>query len=227
MGRDLARLTGGRYRRIEIDDRTLDLEVWAPEKGDWVPVSRLSKGTIDQIYLAARIGLVRLVTQGRRPPLILDDPFVTFDDARAARAALLLRELSTDFQVIYLACSNRYDGLADAVVELPGPTDVEPASAGQAVAAPEDVAEPEVELAEPEPEPAEPEPEPVEPEPQLADSEPAEPAELPAQLAPEIEPESESESQQDASTADAGTEAPDSGLDGQAGAAPIWNSEAD
>jgi hypothetical protein len=138
VGRDLARLTGGRYRRIEIDDRSLEIEVWAPERGDWVPASRLSKGTIDQIYLAARIGLVRLVTQGRRPPLILDDPFVTFDDTRAARAALLLRELSSDFQVIYLACSNRYDGLADAVVELPGPTDVESTAApGQAASAPE------------------------------------------------------------------------------------------
>jgi hypothetical protein len=154
VGRDLARLTGGRYRRIEIDDRSLDIEVWAPERGDWVPASRLSKGTIDQIYLAARIGLVRLVTQGRRPPLILDDPFVTFDDTRAARAALLLRELSSDFQVIYLACSNRYDGLADAVVELPGPTDVESTTApGQAASAPEPSTSAAVQ-AETEPEPA-------------------------------------------------------------------------
>jgi recombinational DNA repair ATPase RecF len=132
VGRDIARLTGGRYRKVEIDDRSLDVEVWAPERGDWVAASRLSKGTIDQIYLAARIGLVRLVTQGKRPPLVLDDPFVTFDDHRATRAALLLRELSTDFQVIYLACSNRYDALADAVVELPGPSDAEAAAAARA-----------------------------------------------------------------------------------------------
>ncbi len=125
VGRDIARLTGGRYKRVSIDDQTLDIRVWAPDRDDWVLVSQLSKGTIDQVFLAARIGLVRLVTQGRRPPLILDDPFVTFDDARAARAALLLRELSSDFQVIYLACSNRYDGVADAVVELPGPTEAE------------------------------------------------------------------------------------------------------
>jgi DNA repair exonuclease SbcCD ATPase subunit len=129
VGRDIARLTGGRYRRVSIDDHTLDIQVWAAERGDWVAASQLSKGTIDQVFLAARIGLVRLVTQGRRPPLVLDDPFVTFDDTRAARAALLLRELSSDFQVIYLACSNRYDGLADAIVELPGPADTEPAAA--------------------------------------------------------------------------------------------------
>jgi DNA repair exonuclease SbcCD ATPase subunit len=126
VGRDIARLTGDRYRRVSIDDQTLDIQVWAPERDNWVAASRLSKGTIDQLFLAARIGLVRLVTQGRRPPLILDDPFVTFDDTRAARAALLLREISSDFQVIYLACSNRYDGLADSVVELPGPTETEP-----------------------------------------------------------------------------------------------------
>jgi DNA repair exonuclease SbcCD ATPase subunit len=132
VGRDIARLTGGRYRRVSIDDQSLDITVWAPEKGGWVQAGQLSKGTVDQVFLAARIGLVRLVTQNRRPPLILDDPFVTFDDTRAARAALLLRELSADFQVIYLACSNRYDGLADTVVELPGPTEVEAAAAAQA-----------------------------------------------------------------------------------------------
>jgi hypothetical protein len=42
----------------------------------------------------------------------------------------LLRELSSDFQVIYLACSNRYDGLADLVVELPGPVEPEGAADG-------------------------------------------------------------------------------------------------
>jgi DNA repair exonuclease SbcCD ATPase subunit len=130
VGRDISRLTGGRYKRVSIDDQTLDIAVWASERNDWVPATRLSKGTLDQVFLAARIGLVRLVTQGRRPPLILDDPFVTFDDTRAARAALLLREISADFQVIYLACSNRYDGLADSVVELPGPTEGESGASG-------------------------------------------------------------------------------------------------
>ena len=183
VGRDIARLTAGRYKRIKIDDQTLDISVYAPERGDWVPATKLSKGTVDQIFLAARVGLVRLVTQGRRPPLILDDPFVTFDDARASRAAILLRELSSDFQVIYLACSNRYDGLADRVIALPGPTEtdtlaartenatataepapdpVETAAPDPAVTAqPVDAAEPATEPAEPAAEPAEVVPEPA------------------------------------------------------------------
>ena len=40
MVRDLARVTGGRYRRVRVDDKTLDIEVHAPEKGDWVPSRR-------------------------------------------------------------------------------------------------------------------------------------------------------------------------------------------
>jgi len=119
---DIGRITGGRYRRVRVDDRSLAIEVFAPEKADWVDVSTLSQGTLDQVYLAARLGLVRLVTGDRRPPLIFDDPFVTFDDARAARAVAMLHELVADFQVIYLTTSERYDAGADKVVVLEGPT---------------------------------------------------------------------------------------------------------
>ena len=131
---DLERVTAGRYRRVKVDDENLGLRVFAPERGDWVDVTTLSQGTLDTIYLAARIGLVRLVTGDRRPPLVLDDPFVTLDDERAARALDLLHDISTDFQVIYLTTSNRYDKIADKVVKLtpataltpdPGPDDVD------------------------------------------------------------------------------------------------------
>jgi len=125
MVRDLATVTGGRYRRIRVDDKSLDIEVYAPELGDWVPVGSLSQGTLDLVYLTARLGLVRLVTGDRRPPLVFDDPFVTLDDVRAARALDLLRRVASDFQIIYLTTSERYDAVADAVVELPGPTAVD------------------------------------------------------------------------------------------------------
>jgi uncharacterized protein YhaN len=123
---DVARVTGDRYRRVRVDDTNLGIEVFAPERDDWVSVTELSQGTLDTIYLAARLGLVRLVTGDRRPPLVLDDPFVTLDDARAPRALELLREVANDFQVIYLTTSDRYDSLADVVVTLDGPTAVDP-----------------------------------------------------------------------------------------------------
>jgi uncharacterized protein YhaN len=125
---DLERVTAGRYRRVKVDDENLGLRVYAPERGDWVDVSTLSQGTLDTVYLAARIGLVRLVTGDRRPPLVMDDPFVTLDDERAERALELLHDISTDFQVIYLTTSDRYDKTADKVVQLAAPTALTPDS---------------------------------------------------------------------------------------------------
>ena len=56
MVRDVAAVTGGRYRRVRVDDKSLDIDVFAPERGDWVPVTTLSQGTLDLIYLTARLG---------------------------------------------------------------------------------------------------------------------------------------------------------------------------
>jgi DNA repair exonuclease SbcCD ATPase subunit len=142
MVRDIERITGGRYRRVKVDDRNLDIEVFAPEKGDWVDVRRLSQGTLDLVFLAARLGLVRLVTGDRRPPLVFDDPFVTLDDDRARRALELLREIARDFQVIYLTTSDRYHAAADSVVELAGPTEADDEAPAPEAPAPE-AAEPE------------------------------------------------------------------------------------
>ena len=88
MGPTIAAVTDGRYDDIEVDEQSLAFKVRAPETGEFVGVEQLSQGTADQLFLAARLGLVRLVTLDRRPPLILDDPFVTFDArARGARLA--------------------------------------------------------------------------------------------------------------------------------------------
>jgi DNA repair exonuclease SbcCD ATPase subunit len=140
MVTDLDRVTAGRYRRVQVDDENLALRVYAPERGDWVDVSTLSQGTLDTVYLAARIGLVRLVTGDRRPPLVLDDPFVTLDDERATRALDLLREVSNDFQVIYLTTSDRYDAKADAVVVLEGPTAITPDASPDVAGVPAELA---------------------------------------------------------------------------------------
>ena len=118
---DVDRVTDGRYRDVRIDDDGLGFEVRSVERGDWVPVTELSRGTLDAVYLAARLALVRLVTGDRRPPLILDDPLVTLDDERAGRALSVIRELTSDFQVLYLTTSSRYDAIADQVIVLDGP----------------------------------------------------------------------------------------------------------
>lgn len=141
MGRDIAQLTDGRYRRLGVDESNLKFSVYSPERGDWTDADDLSRGTLDQLYLCARLGIVRQVTQPASPPLIFDDPFVTFDDERALRAVELLRAASGELQVIYLTTSDRYDDLADKVIELPGPTSADPASDTVAPAVPQRAAE--------------------------------------------------------------------------------------
>jgi uncharacterized protein YhaN len=123
MARDVEKVTGGRYRRLKVDEATLTFSVFSPEVNDWIDVRQLSQGTLDQFYLCARLGIVRQVTQDQAPPLIFDDPFITFDDARATRALGLLKELARDHQVIYLTTSDRYDAQADKVIELPAPVE--------------------------------------------------------------------------------------------------------
>lgn len=124
MGPSISRVTDGRYDEIEVDEKNLAFTVRAPETGELVSVEQLSQGTADQLYLTARLGLVRLVTMERRPPLILDDPFVTFDTARGERALRLVKEIAAaqGFQVLFLTCSNRFDALADELIVLDGPS---------------------------------------------------------------------------------------------------------
>jgi DNA repair exonuclease SbcCD ATPase subunit len=123
MARDIERITNGRYRRLRVDEGTLTFSVHSPETGGWIDVRRLSQGTLDALYLAARLGIVKQVTSPAAPPLLLDDPFVTFDDERATRALALLKDMARDLQVILITTSDRYDALADNVVVLPAPAE--------------------------------------------------------------------------------------------------------
>jgi hypothetical protein len=76
------------------------------------------------------------VTQPATPPLIFDDPFVTFDDDRARRALALIKDISREHQVIFLTTSDRYDAMADKVIELPAPTEQDEAELVAAAAGP-------------------------------------------------------------------------------------------
>lgn len=118
VGSMISIITGGRYDRVEIADDDFNLVVYSKEKGDRVPVSQLSRGTIDQIYLCARFALVKLICGEKKPPIILDDPFVTFDSERIGRSLGLLKEFSSEYQVILFTCTDNYDVYADRVIKL-------------------------------------------------------------------------------------------------------------
>jgi DNA repair exonuclease SbcCD ATPase subunit len=127
----LAPITGGRYDQVDarIDEEGLHLLVYTADKHRAVRADSLSRATQDQIYLAARMSLLELVCEGRRPPLLLDDPFVNYDDSRVENTIRLLRELYGEHQIVLFTCTGRYDRHADTVIALNGPRMVAEASA--------------------------------------------------------------------------------------------------
>ncbi len=114
----ISRITDNRYERLRIDEGSLGITVWSKEKGGMVPPEALSRGTVDQIYLAARLSLVEIVCGDRRPPLLLDDPFVTFDSRRLERAMRVMKDFSRGRQTVIFTCGDHYDAYADRILEL-------------------------------------------------------------------------------------------------------------
>ena len=64
-----------------------------------------SRGSRDGYRLAARLAILDSIYTGEMPPIILDDPFLSFDDERVAAALALIDKISEERQVIYLTCS--------------------------------------------------------------------------------------------------------------------------
>ncbi|MDR5698023.1 MAG: AAA family ATPase [Armatimonadota bacterium] len=129
-GAFLESLTGGRYGRLRVPEGSMQIEVWSPDAGRWVRPAEpdLSRGTADLVYLAARVALVDVLAGGARPPLLFDDPFVTFDPERQTRAIAWLRELSRDRQILLFTCNDAYAAHADHVIRLGGRPTPSPAS---------------------------------------------------------------------------------------------------
>jgi len=101
-------VTNGRYTDVRVD-ADLGLEVFSAEKNDWVvPDQVLSRGTIDQVYLCFRLALLEVVAEGKPIPLVLDDPFLTFDEERLASTQTLLADWATRHQIFLFTTRPEY-----------------------------------------------------------------------------------------------------------------------
>jgi DNA repair exonuclease SbcCD ATPase subunit len=103
----LARLTDGRYDRLNFN-RSFSAE--AKSTSDSMPRSALSLsvGTVDQVYLALRLAMCRLLlSEGEKSPIVLDDVLANFDDRRALSALKLLKEIGKERQILLFTCHSR------------------------------------------------------------------------------------------------------------------------
>lgn len=91
-------LTGGEYERIVFKDDALFVQL---RSGQVVDVRVLSRGTAEPLYVAIRLAYIKNTMDILEVPVIMDDPFVNFDEERRLNMYRLLEKLGADLQMIY------------------------------------------------------------------------------------------------------------------------------
>ena len=103
-GRLFGMLTGGAFTTLEVDydDRDRTHLVGRRPDRQAVPVSGMSTGTADQLFLALRIASVEdYLDRADALPFVADDLFVNFDDDRAGAGFEVLGALARRTQVLF------------------------------------------------------------------------------------------------------------------------------
>ena len=115
----LEKMTNGRYKEMKIS-RNFDISL-KNDAGTMQRAYNYSGATVDQMYLALRLALVKsLSSKDERLPVILDDPFVQYDSERKQLAYRAVDEFSKEnnIQIILTACLKEpfYNGAS--IIEL-------------------------------------------------------------------------------------------------------------
>ena len=97
-------ITEGSFASLQVafDDQDIAYLTGVRPGGSIVPVSGMSSGTADQLYLALRVAAIEdYLDRADALPFVTDDLFINFDDDRAAAGFRLLGELSQKTQVLF------------------------------------------------------------------------------------------------------------------------------
>lgn len=111
-------LTLGSFSRLLVDSGESTPRLFGVRpNGQQVDVTGMSEGSRDQLYLALRLAALELqIDQGLSMPLIADDLFINFDDARTRAGLQVLGELSHRMQIIFLTHHDHLVPLAKEVL---------------------------------------------------------------------------------------------------------------
>ena len=100
----VAGLTGGVYTSVNAGKQ---YDISLNSHDGMIPISKVSAGTADQVYLAMRIATIRFIAGGEDAiPLILDDSFALYDDDRLRKAIRFLAE-NYRGQILIFSCQHR------------------------------------------------------------------------------------------------------------------------
>ncbi len=100
----IGQITDGKYTNIKMnDDVGLLVEV---ENGEYMPVERLSVGTIDEMYLALRLSTLSEISK-ENLPILFDETFAYFDENRLKNMLYYLQDKNYNHQIVIFTCSKR------------------------------------------------------------------------------------------------------------------------
>lgn len=104
LSSNISSITNGKYNNILVNDEVgLIVEL---DDGNYVPASKLSVGTIDQLYLSLRLSMIEELSD-EKMPIILDEAFAYYDTERLINILKYINEKYKKHQIIIFTCTNR------------------------------------------------------------------------------------------------------------------------
>ena len=112
LSNTISEITDGKYSNIMFNDEEgLIVEL---ENGNYVPASKLSIGTIDQLYLSLRFSMAEELSE-ENLPIILDEVFAYYDGDRLKNILKYINDKFKNHQIIVFTCTNREKEILDAL----------------------------------------------------------------------------------------------------------------
>ena len=99
----LKQLTLGEYTDMSISN-SFEINVEKKDVFGQKEIDYLSAGTADQAYLSLRLALASLMEVGVSLPVLLDDPFIQYDDKRTNKALEFFNSFANEHQVLLFTC---------------------------------------------------------------------------------------------------------------------------
>ena len=104
LSKAISEITNEKYNKIMFNDvEGLIVEL---ENGNYIPVSKLSIGTIDQLYLSLRLSMAEELSE-EYLPIILDEAFAYYDDERLKNILEYINNKFNNHQIIIFTCTDR------------------------------------------------------------------------------------------------------------------------
>ena len=85
----MSKITNGKYNNIVIDD---NLNVSVNGRNALISSFKLSKGTVEQIYMALRLAAADIIFENDTKPILLDDTFAMYDNKRMGNTMKFMAE---------------------------------------------------------------------------------------------------------------------------------------